>query len=229
MRPRALHFSSAWSKDSSLTAFLIVLVLTVFIIAPLGRLTTIGALLISLFFSFLLISGVAAVAEHRTQTLLAAGLVTITLGFRWMAYLIPSPGIESAGACLLIACLGLMTGVVLFQVFREGPITWHRIQGAIAAYLLLGLTWGVAYEAVLLQLPGAFLPATLSEQSGPILPTFVYFSFVTLTTVGYGDIIPVHPMVRSLANLEALVGQLYPAILIGRLVAMELQFRQMRS
>jgi len=61
------------------------------------------------------------------------------------------------------------------------------------------------------------------------MPSLVYFSFVTLTTVGYGDITPVHPIVRSLSNLEALVGQLYPAILIGRLVAMELSARQSNS
>jgi hypothetical protein len=57
------------------------------------------------------------------------------------------------------------------------------------------------------------------------MPRLIYFSFVTLTTVGYGDMAPIHPLTRSLATLEALVGQLYPAILIARLVSLELHAR----
>ena len=61
--------------------------------------------------------------------------------------------------------------------------------------------------------------------AGALQPKLVYFSFVTLTTTGYGDFTPVNPVARALSNLESLVGQLYPVVLIARLVAMELQFR----
>ena len=110
-----------------------------------------------------------------------------------------------------------MALVVLAQTFRAGPVNFHRIQGAVAAYLLLGLAWALAYELVSLLAAGAF---SFAGSGGPERPDFVYFSFVTLTTVGYGDVTPVHPVARSLAVAEALTGQLYPAILLARLVSL---------
>lgn len=217
-----------WTSEWSLTAFLVMLVVMVFIVVPLGRLVGIGALLGSTIFSLLLISGVAAVSERRVPTLLVTGLVIVTLILRWLTHVAPGMIIASAGVVSALACLGLMAGVVAYHVFRKGTITSHRIQGAVALYLLLGMIWGFAYELVLIQVPDAFLPADLGDNPDVLTSHLIYFSFVTLTTVGYGDITPAHPIVRSLAMLEALVGQLYPAILIGRLVAMELQYRQLK-
>jgi Ion channel. len=94
----------------------------------------------------------------------------------------------------------------------------HRVQGAVAVYLLFGLIWAFAYDFVILHAPQAFHADELTVQHGPLTPTLIYFSFTTLTTVGYGDITPIHPIARSLAMLEAFVGQLFPAILIARLV-----------
>jgi hypothetical protein len=87
----------------------------------------------------------------------------------------------------------------------------------VAAYLLLGIIWAHAYALVALQRPGAF--------AGPVSPgdgprAFFYFSFVTLATLGYGDVLPVHPAARSLATLEAVTGTLYIAILLARLVSL---------
>jgi hypothetical protein len=226
MKLRTVHLYQFWSSDWILTVFLALLVVTLFIIIPLRHLSEVDRMVTSVFFSLILVSGVAAVSERRAPTVIVTAVVIVTLGLRWMTHLVPSVGLASASAISAFFCIGLLAGVVILQVFRKGPISWHRIQGAIAVYLLLGLMWAFAYEVVLLHIPGSFqMPNTGQQQS---LPTadLLYFSFVTLTTVGYGDITPVHPMVRSLANLEALVGQLYPAILIGRLVSMELQYRQ---
>ena len=114
--------------------------------------------------------------------------------------------------------------IVLVQAFRAGPVTMHRIEGAIAAYLLLGITWASAYHFMRLLDPGAFTGAGMGAGTGAA--SFMYFSFVTLTTVGYGDVAPVHEVARSLAILEALTGQLYPAILLARLVSLEVVDRQ---
>ena len=124
-----------------------------------------------------------------------------------------------------------MAVVVLTQVFREGTITFNRIQGAIAAYLLLGLFWAFVYELVSLQWPAAFASASPVGVSPneDLSSRFIYFSLVTLTTMGYGDITPVHPIARSLATMEALLGQLFPAVLLARLVSMELYHRQARD
>ena len=85
-------------------------------------------------------------------------------------------------------------------------------------YLLLGLIWSVMYATLGAHLPGAF---TGSPGAAAGLSGWVYFSFVTLTTVGYGDITPVATEARSLAIMEALVGQLYPAVIIARLVSLQ--------
>jgi Ion channel len=108
--------------------------------------------------------------------------------------------------------------VLLAQVFRAGPVNSYRVQGAIAVYLLFGAGWAHAYHLTAILHPGSF-NAPSGNMSTPL--DWTYFSFVTLSTLGYGDITPVHPIARVLAAGEALAGQLYLAVLIARLVAME--------
>jgi len=117
---------------------------------------------------------------------------------------------------------------ILIRVFHEGPINVHRIAGAVAVYLLIGFLWGGLYLIIGLLFPGAFsfTHPPLSGNIPDLQAKLVYFSFVTLTTIGYGDIHPVHPAAQNLAVLEGLVGQLFPAILIARLVSMEIEDRR---
>jgi hypothetical protein len=130
----------------------------------------------------------------------------------WVVPVAP-PTIQLTGLVSLV----LLLVAVLGQTFRQGPVTFQRIQGGIAAYLLLGVIWAEAFGLVELLRPGAFSgPADVIR--GP--RGWVYFSFTTLTTVGYGDVVPVHPAARSLAMLEAVTGPLYIAILLARLVSL---------
>ena len=92
--------------------------------------------------------------------------------------------------------------------------------GAGAVYLLLGLTWASAYELLHILRPEVW---TGAASEAPVSQTWIYYSFVTLTTMGYGDITPVHPVARSLAILEAVTGQLYLAITLARLVALHIK------
>jgi len=123
----------------------------------------------------------------------------------------------------IVYCI-LLGWVVLLRTFSEGPVTIHRIQGAIVVYLLVGLMFAMAYHSVYL----LFSEAAFKGLSSSDRKEFMYFSLTTLTTVGYGDISPAIPLNRSLANLEALIGQLYPAILIARLVSMEFESSKSR-
>lgn len=224
MSPVRVRPSQFWSTDRSLTVFLILLLVIVFVLHPLGDLGLLGRLWIGLVFSFLLVSGVAAVAQSRAMLTLATGLSLLALLAIWAEHVAPRPALSVLRAASVFVCFGLMAWVVLRRVFQAGPITMDRVQGSVAVYLLLGLMWTSAYSLVLLHDPGAFQPAIPAMQ-GALQPKLVYFSFVTLTTTGYGDFTPVNPIARALSNLESLVGQLYPVVLIGRLVAMELQFR----
>ena len=142
------------------------------------------------------------------------------IAVRWSHAVAPRPWLAVSTEAFTIALLVVLAALVLMRVFREGPITAHRIQGAIVVYLLVGLIWASAYQLLDILQPGSFrVPAGEAELQTQVLG---YFSFITLTTVGFGDVTPIHPLARALVIAEALIGQLYPAILIGRLVSLQL-------
>ena len=105
------------------------------------------------------------------------------------------------------------------EVFRPGEVNGHRLRGAIAVYLLIGFIFGLAFILVEHWIPGSFQGLTLDDFEQGI-DRAIYFSFVSLTTLGFGDITPQGRLAESLVVAEAIIGQLYLAILIGRLVSL---------
>jgi len=212
-----------WRSDSGLSAFLSLLILSVLVLPPLVFVWGFGEILEDIAFSLLLIGGIAAASERTRNLVVMSIVIVIAIILHWAARTSSSIILLQWQALFVILSFGMLTLVVLGQVFRDGPVTYHRIEGAIAAYLLLGVTWAGAYKLVALHFPDAF--------TGPVghgkmaLDSWLYFSYATLSTAGYGDIVANHPIARSLAEMEALVGQLYPAILIARLVSQEVQDR----
>jgi len=113
--------------------------------------------------------------------------------------------------------------MVFIKVFEKGPVTFHRVIGAVAGYMLIGNLWADVYQFLYIHLPGSVQLAS-SDSSSVIKPaTFIYFSYTTLTTTGFGDILPAHTITRTLALIEQLIGVFYPAILIGRLVSLSVE------
>ncbi len=215
-----------WAEDKGLSLLLALLAMVVFVVPPLVRLGMARWFVFDAFFTLVLIAGVTTVSRSRIALTFAAALAGSAVVVRWTHRAIASRDLASLDALLALVTLGVFAAVVLIQTFREGPITIHRIQGAVSVYLLLGLMWTVAYELIANVRPGAFrFPEGVSGNDPAV---FGYFSFVTLTTVGYGDVTPADPIARSAAMLEAVVGQLFPAILIARLVSMELESRRRR-
>ncbi|HYB53745.1 MAG TPA: ion channel [Thermoanaerobaculia bacterium] len=215
-----------WQSERGLSAMLVFLVLAIFVVAPLVASEAAGSLWFDLSFALLLLSGVVFVSRkwmHGAATLV---LVIATLALRWAENASDSKVVSAASHVLSIASLAIFAWLVLIQVFREGPITSQRIQGAVAVYLLLGVIWLVAYDLVYKMVPGAFRFADGADETTHHLHDLAYYSFITLTTIGYGDIVPAHPAARSLAMAEGLLGQLYPAILIARLVSMQIESRR---
>jgi Ion channel len=210
-----------WTDDRGLSIFLAVLV-AIIVVPALGPVGLPGRLLGDALVSLMLVSGAAAVADRSRAVLIVSVITVAALLVRWASWLFPKADLAVWREISTLVTLVALCCVVLALVLRRGPITARRIEGAIAVYLLLGFSWAQAYELLALWHPGAFTGAVDGKGSLP----WTYYSFVTLTTMGYGDIMPVHPLARAGAVLEALTGQLYLTILLARLVSLELQSRR---
>lgn len=224
-RPHHPKIEELWASDSSLSALLGLLMVLIFFIHPMIALGYDLAPIASLTFTLVLLSGVMAVPKRRSGRIALGALSLLAVTVHLTRYMEVGPGWESADAVATFIACGLLAAVVFVQVFRPGPITFHRIQGALAGYLLIAIMFASAYAWIDLHNLGAFTgDAALNRDQRA--SRLAYFSLVTLTTVGYGDMTPVHQAARSLAMLEALTGQLYPAILIARLVTLHTQHHE---
>jgi len=215
-----------WGEEHSLTALLFLLLVEVFIVIPTTRASHTLALLGIIVFSFLLLAGLLTMARHRIFQVVSGIFVLSTIAVRLARSVYGIPDLLPWDALLSILSVIGMVIVVLWQVYREGPVTGHRVRGAIAAYLLIAILFAYSYTLISYLVPEAFqLPAwaQIGSERGE---TFLYFSMVALTTTGFGDITPIHPLARSLVNLEGFIGTLYPAILLARLVTLELETRR---
>ena len=212
------HF---WKADWHLSVLLGLLLVVVFVLYPIGSRGTIVGILIQSFFSLILIFGVAMVATRRITRIIGALLAIGTAVVGWVRLYTDNGMLTVIGVSLWILFFVALTWVILLKVFSDGKINFHRIRGAVAAYLLLGVTWSGFYRLLIHLDPGALSIPSMADEAA-LMSKLVYFSFVTLTTVGYGDIVAVHPMARSLALVQALTGQLFPSVLIARLVSMEI-------
>ena len=140
----------------------------------------------------------------------------------WTGYFIPDiPRVPLAIGfhCCAALFFGFTTAAILFNIHREPGITADSICGAFCGYLLVGLVFGNLYAICELAQPGSFVGDPIaSRPSSDHHFLLSYFSFLTLTTVGYGDIVPGTDVVRGLAVVEAVCGQFYIAVLIGDLI-----------
>jgi hypothetical protein len=128
-------------------------------------------------------------------------------------------------AAWLIAGLTL-TAVVARAVFASGKVNFHRVIGAVLLYLNIGVVFAALFTFVAIVEPNVFAGLGPLRDDLTVAANLIYFSFVTLSSVGYDDIAPLHPLARGLANVEAIIGQLYPATLLARLVTLELENRR---
>jgi hypothetical protein len=212
---------AGWLRKISMAILVFLLVLTVFVIPVLMSPNDImGQIVQDTLLSLILLSGALAVSNRRILfvPLVLIGVAVIIM--RWAAWIFPHDLPLPVRGIAILAALFVLGFVIVVKVFGKGTAIPERIWGAIAVYLLIGLIWAAAYELVSLALPASFAGISSHDEYADRW-AWVYFSFSTLTTVGYGDIAPVAHLARSLSNLEALIGQLYPAIVLARLVSLQ--------
>jgi hypothetical protein len=204
----------------SMVQLLIALALLFFFV-PLVEEIKGGALIVSGLLSLVLLSAVLAVADHHRTLIIALLLAIPAIAGRWLNHLHPH---LIHAAIFLVAGIGLVAFVVfhlLRFVLRAPSVDAEVLCASVSAYLMLGLIWTMAYWLVEDLSPGAFVfntPAAMKETMEGF--NALYFSFITLSTVGYGDVTPVSKVARMLAATEAITGLLYVAVLIARLVAL---------
>ena len=203
------------------TVELLITLALLFICVPFVEEIKGGDLIVSGLFSLVLLAGVLAVADRKRVLVIALVLAVPAVGGRWINHfrpnLVPPAVFLVAGLVLII----FVVGHLLRFVLRAPSVTTEVLCASISAYLMLGLTWTMAYWLVDQLTPGgAFSFNTNAGTRSMNGFNGFYFSFITLSTVGYGDITPVSRIARWLAAMEAMTGLLYVAVLIARLVSL---------
>src|SRR5882724_4906030 len=175
--------------------------------------------------SAILLLGVYAISHVRRHLVIALVLAIAVLGTKWSAYVIDNERLLLVNYGLAAIFFIFTACLLLGDVLRKGAVTADKIYGALCVYLLFGLTWGFMFLTLEGFQPGSFFlgqgqPTRIDKDPAAL----VYFSFITLSTVGYGDITPLSPPARSFAFMEAIIGQIYLAVLVARLVRLHIAY-----
>jgi hypothetical protein len=225
-KPGFVDYIRTFERDYSdwlLTSLAGLLALYMFVFAPLhssGIFAFHGFTIVAL---FAMIAAMLVISDHRAAlAIMSAGVIANVAVL--VLRLLYEPSIFNIVAMAIgwLAIAIALGAVVADAVFRHGRVTYHRIVGAVLLYLLIGLGFGTLFVLLGLSFPEAFKGINFADDSA-LASSVYYLSFVTLTSTGYGDIVPVHPLARSLCTIESVVGQLFPATLLARLVALELR------
>lgn len=176
-----------------------------------------------------LLAGVIAVNRRKWVLVVAVALAVLTLGWTWAAQVLQTKPLYIAGELCSVLFLGFTACVVWYDIGQTEGVTADTLVGSVCCYALIAATWAFAYSLTDLLAPGSFqfpVAATGTATQVALHPDYaslLYYSFVTLCSVGYGDVVPLTPAARMLATAEAVVGQFYMAILVARLVSLHLE------
>ena len=209
-------------KNNGRLSYLLAFLLSILFIYPFFGDTRLSGILFASFFTAILIAGVYALADHRNKYLIISLLLCVpALALMWVEQCIEGKLWDTLSYAFMSAFTFYTAFRVLVHVMKAKKVTKDILAGAASTYLLLGISWGMLYALVEIVMPGSFaVKGGLSANIITEWSTFNYFSFTTLTTLGYGDITPMTERAQSLAILEAITGVLFMALLISRLVGL---------
>ncbi len=203
--------------------YLLIALLSVFVVYPFFQHELIEIIVLDIVLLAMLVAGIYTVVDKKILLVIALLLAIPMFGGRWANYFYADPVLLEIdyGFGAMFFLFNAIT--IISYVLQQKNVTHDMIFGAICGYLLIGVSWAFTYSLVAFLEPGSFAMAASGQTSqGDVLPDFFYYSFVTLTTLGYGDITPVGPVARSLSTLEAIVGQIYLTVLVARLVGLHI-------
>ena len=197
---------------------LLIALMLMILVSPLFEGSVIGSFVTTGLYSVVILSIVYAMSARRRIRLTGFAWALVAIALLWVDISDPTDPSHIAG---LIMFIGLNTAAIILvfrRIFQDREVSFDTICHSVALYLLLGVTWALIYLVANLAITESFAELAPSSDSG--WSDFLYFSFATLTTLGYGDITPDLPFIKVWAVMEAVVGVLYIAILVARLVSL---------
>ena len=200
--------------------FLLVFLLVYFVLIPFFENFVGFRILLDIFFSAVLITALYAVSQKKSYALIGATLAVPVFSLVWINHWVQFSSLTVTKSLFSILFLIYLIVIILNFIFNSRKVTRNVICAAIVVYLFLGLTWSFFYLILETLQPGSFSMA--QSQSGESLMNFPYYSFVTLSTLGYGDIAPLSTRAKVLSMLEAVIGQIYLVVLVARLVGLQI-------
>lgn len=208
-------------QNNRFLALLIALVL-LFILYPIVEYSKLGLLGLNLFFMLIIFSAIFAISITRKPLITSIILAILTIVFRWVEFFHPN-GLWTIISHTTGGIFWVYIAVhILNFIFRQHKITAEVIYAALAVYFIFGLAWASCYQVLELHNPQSFAIASPETSSQHFIFQMWYFSMVTLTTLGFGDIAPVTMTARVFVVLEAIMGQFYLAVLVANLVGRQI-------
>jgi voltage-gated potassium channel len=196
--------------------FLLISILCLLIFTPLLQGFFGIHILMNTFITAILIFGTYAASRKTYITITAASLALPMVVSIWISHFVDTHFLVFVGECFGIAFIAFLVVVILSFIFSEHEVTLNVIYASIVVYLLVAIMWAFIYSVLESINPGSFATGEGQIEVGRRL--YIYYSFVTITTLGYGDMTPITDLANTFSFLEAVTGQLYIAILIARLV-----------
>jgi hypothetical protein len=209
--------SDFFSKNRFLILFISFILL--FALEPfLDKAVTIDTL-IDVLVTVILISAVYAISQKRRTQVIALVLGIPFFVGHWGVHVLDSVPLKLIGVLSGVLFFGYVSAIIVRHLFTEQKVTPDLVLGSLCGYFLVGFMWAFAYAAIEIVSPGSL---HLPQEGYRDLSNFFYYSFVTLTTLGYGDILPLTSPARNFAILEAVIGQIYLTVLVARLVGIHI-------
>jgi len=212
--------------------FLFLALLLPYLIHPLIATEVVGIAVLDLAFSLVLIMGIFAVSERKHLAITALGIVLLAQALTWTSHAVSNHVLILTGTAVNCIYLIYTASLLLEHVIRSRSPTTNTIFAALCIYLLLGFIWAFLYTFIqdldptsFWFNPQLFTYTPQSKHLSSDLYYFIYFSFTTLTTLGYGDIMPGSHWSRMVTSMEAVLGQLYLVVMVTYLIGLHITER----
>ncbi len=200
--------------------YLLLSLLGLILFFPYAKDDVFGRIELAILYSLVLIGGAYAIGRNRRTLIIGLGLAFLGVVLQCTALMTNMAALFRLAGIAYMVFLVLTIGIVLRYLMKKGPVTADKLHGALAGYIMLAFLWAFIYSLVESFSPGSFRFERVDVTDPHAFYHLLYFSFTTLTTVGYGDITPLTDQARSFVMIEQFAGVFFVGVLIARLAGL---------